>query len=1048
MRLGLQRGSVRPLGEVSRRRRWTEAAVVVLAFALTGTNAVAQSGTGSITGRVTDAAAGVPLVGAAVRLSGTQVGTATMEDGRFIIRGVRPGATEIIVTRIGYEPRRTNITVNANDTTTVNVTLAQAAFSLAEVVVTVTGAQKKAEIANTVASVDIAAKAEATTANTLGQLLSGQAAGVQIISAGAAGGGSRIRIRGQSSLSLGNSPVVYVDGVKVYSDATTASATRSSRFDDINPEEIESIDILKGPAAATLYGTEAANGVINITTKKGRAGQMRWNFYGEHADSQDPHAGSYRDLWVSFDRTKRGSDGKPLQCLLTSQAAKTCTIDSTYHGNVLNQPGLTPLVHGAINKFGGQVSGGVDRVQYFVSGEYNKELGPYKMPQAEITRLETERGGPVPYNQIYPNADGRATGRANLSTRLGSKADLNISTGYLTRENRQPQNEDNSVGLMVDAVAGLARTDLYQRRSTTDSVALNGYRSYPMGDIFAQERNESTNRFTQALNARYYPFTWLNARVNLGFDYTLQELKNLIRFDQGPFGEITRQGDIRDRRTENSQYTADLGATGTFTPRNNISSKSSVGVQYYRTYNDYTEGYGRNFTPGSLQVGTGAIQQSDEGTDLTITLGSYAEQIFGYRDRVFLTGGLRYDGNSSFGKSFKGVFYPKVGLSWLISDEGFFPKASWLTSLRLRGTYGASGVQPSTTAAARFFTSTTATIGGADQPGVRIGSIGNPNLRPEYSGEFETGFDVSLFDSRTSLELTYFNKKTRDAIIARPIAPSISGLATIFDNLGSIRNQGFEATLNNRIFDNRMFSFDLQLTGSTLKNRILTLGEGVTPVFTGNRNTQYNAPGYPLFGLWGKQITWKDANNDGLLAVNEVCQDAGGCRGADTAVYFGPTLPTIEFAALPRLELLKHKLTISAQFDHKQGNLKFNNTLRHQSQGGLSAKGFWDPAATLWEQARTIAVNNYSVYSGMYENGRFTRLREVAVTYELPELVTTRMRASRAAIVFAGRNLHVWTPYSGVDPEATVGNGDQRGSEEYFATPPLRYYTIRLNLGF
>ena len=135
-----------------------------------------------------------------------------------------------------------------------------------------TGAQKKAEIANTVASVDIATKAQETTANSLGQLLSGQAAGVQIISAGAAGGGSRIRIRGQSSLSLGNAPVVYVDGIKVNSDATTGSATRSSRFDDINPDEIETIDILKGPAAATLYGTEAANGVINITTKKGKCG--------------------------------------------------------------------------------------------------------------------------------------------------------------------------------------------------------------------------------------------------------------------------------------------------------------------------------------------------------------------------------------------------------------------------------------------------------------------------------------------------------------------------------------------------------------------------------------------------------------------------------------------------------------------------------------------------------------------------------------------------------------------------------------------------------
>src|SRR6185369_3338857 len=168
--------------------------------------------------------------------------------------------------------------------------------------------------------------------------------------------------------------------------------------------------------------------------------------------------------------------------------------------------------------------------------------------------------------------------------------------------------------------------------------------------------------------------------------------------------------------------------------------------------------------------------------------------------------------------------------------------------------------------------------------------------------------------------------------------------------------------------------------------------------------------------------------------------DVNGCRAADTAVFFGPTLPTIEFAVNPRVELFKHTLAIAAQFDHKQGNLKFNNTLRHQSQGGLSAKGFWDPSATEFEQARTVAVNNYSVYSGMYENGRFTRLREVAVTYTLPNRLANSVRATRASIVMAGRNLHVWTPYSGVDPETTVGNGDQRGSEEYFATPPLRYY--------
>jgi len=178
----------------------------------------------------------------------------------------------------------------------------------------------------------------------------------------------------------------------------------------------------------------------------------------------------------------------------------------------------------------------------------------------------------------------------------------------------------------------------------------------------------------------------------------------------------------------------------------------------------------------------------------------------------------------------------------------------------------------------------------------------------------------------------------------------------------------------------------------------------------------------------GKNIRWNDKNGDHYLAVNEVCQDVGGCRAADTAVYVGPITPTLEFAVNPRIEMLKHKLSISAQFDHKAGNLKFDNTLRHQCQGGLSCEGFWNPNASLYSQARTIAVNNYSVYTGMYENGMFTRLREVAVTYQLPDALAGQMRASRASLVVAGRNLHVWTSYTGVDPEMTVGNGDSRGS--------------------
>jgi TonB-linked SusC/RagA family outer membrane protein len=1021
-------------------RRVRIATAATLAVLGSSAQLFAQGSTGVISGRVTDATAGTPIIGASIRIVGTQLGATTADDGRYTLRGVPAGSVNLQVTRIGYELKKATATATAGQTTTVDLTMSQAAFSLSEVVVTVTGAQRKAEISNTVASVDVAAKVQESTANSLGQLLSGQAAGVQIISAGAAGGGSRIRIRGQSSLSLGNAPVVYVDGVKVNSDASTGSATRSSRFDDINPEEIESIDILKGPAASTLYGTEAANGVINVTTKKGRAGAARWSFFGENAmSSQD--ADKYADLWISF---QKNTNGTLSQCLLSQVALGSCRIDSTYHGNVLKQSELTPLVNGRVRKFGAQVSGGTERMQYFVSGDYNHELGPYKMPQAEISRLEKERGSAVPYNQIYPNADGRSNVRANLSAQLGSKADINVTSAYIARANRQPQNEDNSVGLMVDAIAGLARTDLKDSRG----LPLNGYRSYPMGDVLSQERNENLNRFTQGLNARYYPFAWLNTRANVGFDYTLLNVKNLTRFDQGPFGETSRQGSISDSRSENSQYTLDVGATGSFTPRASLSSKTSVGLQYYRTYSDVSGSSGLNFAPGATQVSFGATQSASSGSDLQITMGSYIEQVFSYKDRVYLTGRVRYDGNSAFGKSFKGVAYPGVGLSWLMSDESFFPQASWLSSFRFRATYGASGVQPNTTAAARFFSSTTATVGGVDQPGVQLGSLGNPKLKPEYSGEFETGFDASFFDSRTTLEFTYYNKKTKDAIISRPLALSVAGITSISDNLGSTQNQGIEVTLNERLIDRRDFGFDVQVTGSTNKGRILSLGEGVTPVFTGNRNTQYNAPGYPLFGLWGKEIGWTDRNKDGFLAVNEVCQEVNTCRGADTAVYWGPTLPTLEFAINPRVEFLGRKLAISAQLDHKQGHLKFNNTLRHQCQGGLSCEGFWNPQASLFSQARTIAVNNYAVYSGMYENGRFTRLREIAVSYQLPDALAARVRASRAMLLVAGRNIGVWTPYTGVDPETTVGNGDSRGSEEYFATPPLRYITVRLNLGF
>ena len=475
--------------------------------------------------------------------------------------------------------------------------------------------------------------------------------------------------------------------------------------------------------------------------------------------------------------------------------------------------------------------------------------------------------------------------------------------------------------------------------------------------------------------------------------------------------------------------------------RHGFALKTSTGMQYFRSWFSSSTGTGLGMPPGATTTSAGATRTATQSTTESINLGAYGEEVISYAERIFLTGGLRYDGNSAFGTGFAGVYYPKIGASWLLSDESFFPRIDAINSFRVRATYGSSGVQPGALNALRFYQTANANISGVEQSGVTLSALGNANLKPEYSGEFEAGFDVAAFSNRTSVELTYYNKKTKDALIQAPLAPSLGGtISTLLENIGSTRNQGLELTLSQRLIDNRNVGFEVQLTGSTTKNRILTLGQGVTPIFTGNRSTQYNAPGYPLFSLWGKTYTYNDANHDGIIVASEM-------TFSDTAMFIGPTAPTHEFALTPRLELFGRRLSVSAQFDHKDGMTKFYNTLRHRCQGGASCEGLWDPHASLADQAAAVA-DNLNIYTGYFVNGEFTRLRELSLNYLLPDRLASKLRAGKASIVATGRNLHVWTAYPGIDPEATVGNTDTRGNEEYFSTPPLRQFTLRLNLNY
>ncbi len=979
-----------------------------------------------------------------VLIAGTQLGGLTGDDGRFSLRNVPTGAVTLVVQRIGYEAKRVPVNVTANESASANVSLTQAAFSLAAVVTTVTGQTRKVELANTTAQINVADKISELPVTTMGQVLSGRAAGVQVVSQGVTGGGSRIRIRGTSSLSLSNDPVVIIDGVRVNSQTgnlspgTGTGGSGPSRLDDINPDEIENIEVIKGPSAATLYGTEAANGVISITTKRGKSGKTRYSVYTENGIIRDPRKGNYPDLWAQWGRLTTAPTVNRL-CTLALVANGSCIADSVSHGNILNIDSLTPLDQGNRNQYGMQISGGTDRVQFFVSGETENELGIYKMPDREVARLEAVRGlTSLPNNQIYPNALGRNSLRANVSSQLASNLFVQVSSAYVNSTTRFPQNEDNSTGLMVDALGGTWRQDL----TDAEGTKLLGYRSYPMGDILSVTTSQGINRFINSVATQYNPFSWLTTRATVGLDYTARLDKQFNRVGEGPNESTIRPGNVSNQRSELSQQTVDLGATGSYGLTSWLQTKTSFGMQYIRNLAVRTGATGLGLPPGALTVTAAATRGSSESTDEKRTLGYYVEEVLSINDKLFITGGIRRDAASAFGKDFRSVNYPKLGASWLVSEQGFFPKASWLNTLRVRGTYGASGQIPGPADALRYFSPFSATLpNGSDAPSVSLGSLGNAKLKPEFSAETEAGFDLTLLDGRTNFELTYYNKNTTDALISRRVAPSLAGIQTRFENIGDIQNKGLEVVLNQKVVDYKNFSADFTLTGSSNKNKMTAIAEGIPALFTGNRNTQRNQPGYPLYGLWSRTYTYGDANGDGIIALSEM-------TFSDSAKFVGPSFPTRELAFSPVIELLDHKLRLSGQIDHKSGHKKFNNTLRHQCQGGASCRGLYDKTASFEDQASAVAANVNGVFIGMYEDGAFTRFREASVSYQMPTKWANAFRAERWNVVLTGRNLGVKTKYKGVDPEAAAASSDVRGNEEYFATPPMRTFTFRMNFNF
>jgi TonB-dependent starch-binding outer membrane protein SusC len=985
--------------------RQTLHAFLALGALLVGVAGASVAQQGTLVGQVTDKSTQQPVGGASVLVIGTSLQGRTSREGRYTIPNVPSGTHQIQARLIGYATATLPVTVAAGQTATADFALTPGAVPLDAVIVTATGEARARELGNSVATLDVAQVTQQAAVGNFADLLTARAVGVQVtLPSGSTGDGARVRIRGSNSLSLSNEPVIIVDGIRVDNDPRSTSigvgGQQPSRLNDLNADDIESIEVIKGPAAAALYGTSAANGILQVRTKQGRPGPGRWNAHVEGGSVAD-YTG-YPANWES-------------DCLLVDQADGACTQTTRTSFNPIEVN--SPFRTGSRQQYGVDVSGGTDAVTYYVSGELEAENGIYAINNLNKRNL-----------------------RANLRAQVSPKFDLSVSTGYTSSNLRRPQNDNNSFGILASGLLGFA-----------DSAG-GGWGFLIPSQSMSVETRQGVERFMSSFQATWRPNSFLTLRAVAGADVTnrLDQETTFPGAIPASFSILAFEGDRTSDRQQTYLTTANFNGTASFNLSPTVSSTTSAGVQYFRDYSTGNRAFGRKLVAGSTSLGGTVIPTVDELTAEAITVGAFVQQQVGIRDRLFLTAALRGDDNSAFGNNFDFIVYPKFSASWVVSDEPFFPQAGFLTTLRLRGAYGFSGLQPGSTDAVQFFNPVAVTVNNVDVPGVTVGvgrdgvtegNLGNPTLKPEKTRELELGFDADLFGSRARLEFTYYNKTSTDALIARRLAPSIGSSRTRFENLGEVSNQGVEIGVNATVVQAANISWDVNASAWGNRNRLIELGKDIEPIIFGlGGATQRHQEGYPLGSYFVLPFSYGDTNGDGLIGSNEVTV------GSEPTFHGSPS-PT-HGGTLSSTLTLWNRVRLYGLFDARYGQSNDNATEDFRC-GFVISRAEHDPSASLFDQARCVAnaLVPTTTEAGYIENADFVKLREVAVTLFAPTTWAERLGGRSLSLTVSGQNLATWTNYTGFDPEI-ANNPTNFNTADFLTQPPVRRFTARINMSF
>jgi TonB-dependent starch-binding outer membrane protein SusC len=1039
-----------------RKLRWLSLLLFVLV--LPGL-AAAQERT-TVTGTITEAGTGLPLRNAQVTIPALRISVPSDLNGRFAIQ-VPSGTHTLQINLIGYKTVNRPFTA-AGTPQTLNFTLETDPLGLDELVVVGYGEERRRKVTGSVASIrpEVVKEVPVTSVN---QIMQGRMPGVQITqNSGTPGSAMTVRVRGSSSISGGNEPLYVVDGVPLnQGDFSYAGASSGGQdidaVNDISPNEIERIEILKDASAAAIYGSRASNGVVLITTKRGTSGRAEITM-GAYFGTQDfwkevefLNAQQYIDVYNEGSTARFGpasADGYDAWYCFEGQGECETTVPVGVDTDWVNEV----TAPAPISNFEASVRGGTDRVRYYVSGNMINQDGIVRVMGYE-----------------------RLSGRVNLDYQPFERLSLVTNVALTRSVTDRGRNDDTIYGAFANATATPPIEPIYVDPdgnpcpSLTNCAYADNLYANPVGMLNEAQWEERAIRILGNAAATYGILSGLDGRVSVGLDQYTNRSRTYDSPDFGPWqanGGMASAGNVFVNKVTlegTLNFVRALGEANEFSGVIGTSYEDNTRERTYVQAEGFPSSEFRNVDSGArITDGNGNVTESS----LSSVFGRVSHT---FRDRLTTTVNVRRDGSSRFGENNRWGTFPSIAVLYRIGEEPFMQQQSILGNLAIRASYGRTGNQQDLGdfAARGLFE------GGANYlgtPGIAPTQLANPDLKWETTDQLNLGADFSLLTDRLSITFDWYDKQTNDLLVSLPV-PSQTGYTSIWSNVGGMKNTGVELALRADLFRGgaRGFNWTSSLSLAHNKNEVTSLYNG-QPILGVNAVIEDEALGVfyghvadgifqsqaevaahatqtvhanPLRATSAGDIRFRDLNDDGVI-------------NSDDRQVIGSPWPDVEGGFSNTITFRSFDLTAFVQFSY--GNDVFNGNRIYQDQFGSGGDNHTTRALDRWTPTNTDARYPRAVWgdpnqntrnsSFFVEDGSYTRLKNLVLGFTLPESIAQRGGFRSARIYVQGQNLLTSTDYTGWDPEVNVsGQVSITRGYDFYTLPQARTITFGFNVG-